>query len=652
MSDELIPKEYELSYKDKSRKEDIIAYTMGLPFQKVKQFGSTKTEWENKLIQGDNLQATKYLLKLKKEGKLRNKDGSDGFKLICIDPPFATKQEFRDSSGTQVYSDKINGSEYIEFIRQRLIILHELLTDDGSIYIEIDWHEGHYVKIIMDELFGKGNFINEIVWKRTFAHGDVGQGAKHLGRLHDIILVYTKTENYTFNQIYTPYEQKYEEEHFRHIEKDGRRFQSVSLTAPGGAGKGNPYYEFLGIKRYWQYSKENMQKLLDENKILQTKPGNVPRRKMFLDESSGVPLQDIWIDIPPVQGQANENVNYVTQKPEALIERIIEISSNEGDLILDSFCGSGTALAVAEKQNRRWIGIDSSKFAIYTCLKRILNLKKEIGNAGKPLKPEPFGVYNAGLYLDGDNLKNLDDEEYKKFALELFQVESADLELGGFKIEGKLMNSHVHIFPRDGSLTEDYITDLDRQVGNLIKERMFIIVPANRVFFLQDYVEMNGRRYYVLRIPYSIIDELHKQKFVRPWQPTSENEMKQTIDSMGFDFIHPPEVDAEYSHINSTGKLIEELEIKIKKFNSVQRTKNPIAFEDKESLSMVLVDKFYNDSFFNLTDYFFADEIKKEDWKIQFPYDDKMKKIMIIYLDVLGNERIEIKKITQFKRES
>ena len=652
MSDELIPKEYELFYKDKSRKEDIIAYTMGLPFQKVKQFGSTKTEWENKLILGDNLQVTKYLLKLKKEGKLRNKDGSDGFKLICIDPPFATKQEFRDSSGTQVYSDKINGSEYIEFIRQRLIILHELLTDDGSIYIEIDWHEGHYVKIIMDELFGKGNFINEIVWKRTFAHGDVGQGAKHLGRLHDIILVYTKTENYTFNQIYTPYEQKYEEEHFRHIEKDGRRFQSVSLTAPGGAGKGNPYYEFLGIKRYWQYSKENMQKLLDENKIHHTKPGNVPRRKMFLDESSGVPLQDIWIDIPPVQGQANENVNYVTQKPEALIKRIIEISSNEGDLILDSFCGSGTTLAVAEKQNRRWIGIDSSKFAIYTCLKRILNLKKEIGNAGKPLKPEPFGVYNAGLYLDGDNLKNLDDEEYKKFALELFQVESADLELGGFKIEGMLMNSHVHIFPRDGSLTEDYITDLDRQVGGLIKERMFIIVPANRVFFLQDYVEMNGRRYYALRIPYSVIDELHNQRFRRPLQPKSVNELNQTIDSVGFDFIRPPEVDAEYSHINSTGKLIEELEIKIKKFNSVQLGKNPIPFEDKESLSMVLIDRFYNDSFFNLTDSFFADTIKKEDWKIQFPYDAKMKKIMIIYLDVLGNERIEIKKITQFKRES
>ena len=180
---------------------------------------------------------------------------------------------------------------------------------------------------------------------------------------------------------------------------------------------------------------------------------------------------------------------------------------------------------------------------------------------------------------------------------------------------------------------------------------MFIIVPANRVSFLPDYIEIEGRRYYVLRIPYSIIDELHKKRFRRPLQPKSVNELNQIVDSVGFDFIQPPEVDAEYSHINSAGKLIEELEIKIKKFDSVQiSTKNPIAFEDKESLSMVLIDRFYNDSFFNLTDYFFADEIKKEDWKIQFPYDDKMKKIMIIYLDVLGNERIEIKKITQFKR--
>ena len=142
-------------------------------------------------------------------------------------------------------------------------------------------------------------------------------------------------------------------------------------------------------------------------------------------------------------------------------------------------------------------------------------------------------------------------------------------------MDGKFKNSYVHIFPRDGSLTEDYITDLDRQVGGLIKERMFIIVPANRVFFLPDYVEMNGRRYYVLRIPYSVIDELHNQRFKRPLQPKSVNELNQTIDSIGFDFIRPPEVDAEYSHINSAGKLIEELEIKIKKFNSVQLNKKP-----------------------------------------------------------------------------
>ena len=644
MSDELIPKEYELFYKNKSRKEDVIVDTMGLPFQKVKQFGSTKTEWENKLILGDNLQVTKYLLKLKKEGKLRNKDGSDGFKLICIDPPFATKQEFRDSSGAEAYSDKIIGSEYIEFMRRRLIILHELLTDDGTIYIHADYRKSHYIKVIMDEIFGENNFRNHIVWVKSTNPKGSQHDVTRYSSFTDTILYYAKT-NAAFLDIdrnRTPLSVEELKEKYHRSDEKGRFYDGPIENGAHPWGKRpNLAYEYKGYTpgpSGWRMKKSSLEEL-DKNGDLGWTTNGKPYRKLRQESDKGNPIGDFWNDISLLNSQSLERTGYPTQKPEKLLARIIEISSNEGDLILDSFCGSGTALAVAGKRNRRWIGIDSSKFAIYTCLKRILNLKKEIGNAGKPLKPKPFGVYNAGLYLDGDNLKNLDDEEYKKFALELFQVESADLELGGFKIEGKLMNSHVHIFPRDGSLTEDYITYLDRQVGNLIKERMFIIVPANRVFFLQDYVEMNGRRYYVLRIPYSIIDELHKKRFRRPLQPKSVNELNQTIDSIGFDFIHPPEVDAEYSHINSTGKLIEELEIKIKKFNSVQRTKNPIAFEDKESLSMVLIDRFYNDSFFNLTDSFFADTIKKEDWKIQFPYDAKMKKIMIVYLDVLGNER-------------
>ena len=146
---------------------------------------------------------------------------------------------------------------------------------------------------------------------------------------------------------------------------------------------------------------------------------------------------------------------------------------------------------------------------------------------------------------------------------------------------------------------------------------MFIVVPANKVYFLQDYVEINARRYYVLRIPYSIIDELHKKKFVRPWQPASADDMNQVIDAVGFDFIHPPDVEAKYTK-NSKDKLVEELRVTVKKFESVQRTKNPIKFSDKESLSMILIDRAYNDDYFNMTDFFFADQIKGNDWGVSF----------------------------------
>lgn len=282
-------------------------------------------------------------------------------------------------------------------------------------------------------------------------------------------------------------------------------------------------------------------------------------------------------------------------------------------------------------------------------MKRMLSLKKEIGNTGKELRAKCFGLYNAGLYIDGNYLKNLSDVEYKEFSLQLFQAEPMKFEMNGFEMEGILMNSPVYIFPRDGSLTEEYIENLAKEIGDYLKERIFIIVPANRVYFLQDYIEMKGKRYYVLRIPYSIIDELHKKKFVRPWQPRTEDDMNQTIDAVGFDFIQPPNVEVEYRRITSKDKLIKELELEIKKFESVQRTKNPIEFRDKESLSMILVDRSYNGIYFNMTDYFFADIIRERSWKVTVPYLDNTKKIMIIYLDVLGNERIEVKDISNFK---
>ena len=638
-------KEYELTYSVKERREDILSDTMSLPFQKIKQFGSTKkNEWENKLILGDNLQVTKYLLKLKKEGKLQNPDGTDGFKLIYIDPPFATKQDFRSNSGQMAYSDKIVGSQFIEFLRKRLILLRELLTPDGCLYVHLDYRKSHYIKTILDEVFEEHNFANEIVWQRTSARSD----SKTYNHIHDVIFFYTNSNSFVWNQQFTEYDESYIKSFFHYEDKKGV-YRLIYPLLPGKR-KGQTGEKWRGIdpnkfEKHWRYTPKTLAKL-DKDGLIQwpKKKNGLPGIKKYLEDSKGRSLQSIWTDISPIAGQALEKIGFPTQKPEKLLERIIKVSSNEGDLILDSFCGSGTTLAVAEKLNRCWVGIDSSKFSIYTCQKRMLDLKKEIGNTGKPIKAKPFEIYNAGLYIDGPHLKELDDEEYRNFALELFQAHPEKLVLNGFEMDGILMNSPVHIFPRDGSLTEEYIENLDKEVGKFLKERMFIIVPANRVYFLQDYIQIKGRRYYALRIPYSIIDELHKKKFVRPWQPASETDMNQVIDSVGFDFIHPPEVEAEYNK-----KSKDELEIKIKKFESVQRTKNPIEFKDKESISMVLIDSDYNGDHFNMTDFFFANQIKDNKWKLSFSNSQNHKNIGVIYIDILGNEKIEVVPISKFK---
>ena len=360
-----------------------------------------------------------------------------------------------------------------------------------------------------------------------------------------------------------------------------------------------------------------------------------------------------WTDIPGYSFRWG----YPTENSEELLARITSASSNPGDLVLDCFAGSGTTGAVAEKLyekgiNRRWIMCDVSKFAIYTMLKRMLSLKEGIGQKGKELKPKPFVLYNAGLYFDSGYLKGLDDEEYKKFALELFQAEEKEQVINGFKLEGVLMNAPVHIFPRGGALTEEYVDDLHNVLGDFLKSRIFIIAPLNRVFFLQDYIEKDGIRYYVLRIPYSVIDELHKNQFSRPIQAAMIQDINKLIEAIGFDFIYPPEVEAKYYKKKSQGLgLYNELVIEIKKFEAIQRTKKPIEFKNKEALSMVLIDKDYNGKYFDMDYYFFQDQIEKDNWRVKFSADKIGDKIAIIYLDVLGNERFEVRDIKDFKKK-
>ncbi|MCA3420239.1 MAG: restriction endonuclease [Roseomonas sp.] len=261
---------------------------------------------------------------------------------------------------------------YLAMMAVRLIELHRVLKPTGSLYLHCDPTASHYLKILLDGIFGVENFVNEIVWKRTSAKADFAQGAKHFPRVHDIIHRYAKSADLMkFQQSFGQYDEKYINQKYPHTDPTGRRYGLWDLTGPGGAAKGNPSYEVLGVVRFWRYSQKKMQELIDAGRVIQPKPGAVPRYKRYLDEMQGVPHGDTWDDIPPINSQAQERLGYPTQKPLTLLERIINACSNPGDVVLDPFCGCGTAVHAAEKLGRRWVGIDVTHLAISLVERRL-----------------------------------------------------------------------------------------------------------------------------------------------------------------------------------------------------------------------------------------------------------------------------------------
>ena len=261
---------------------------------------------------------------------------------------------------------------YLIMMGVRLLEMRRLLKPTGSIYLHCDPTASHYLKMLMDAVLGLGNFRTEIVWKRSSAHSDARQGRRQHGRIHDILLFYTKSEDWTWNTIYTKYDKEYVDKFYKYREPDsGRRYRLGDITGPGGESKGNPKYEVMGVTRYWRYSEERMQELIDEGRIVQRKPGAVPAYKRYLDEMPGVSLQDIWADIKNLSPQAKERVGYPTQKPLALLDRIISASSNEDDMVLDPFCGCATACVAADRLDRQWAGIDLSPLAAKLVHRRI-----------------------------------------------------------------------------------------------------------------------------------------------------------------------------------------------------------------------------------------------------------------------------------------
>ena len=246
---------------------------------------------------------------------------------------------------------------YLTMMSQRMAELHRVLKPTGSIYLHCDPTASHYLKLVMDAVFGVGNFRNEITWRRTTAHSD----SKRYGANTDIILFYTKSDQWTWNPVYQPYDEAYKAR-FRSRDPDGRAWADYDLTAKGLSGGGYEY-EYKGARSLWRVPLETMRRLDVEGRLHFTGRGGI-RRKRYLDEMEGRPVQALWDDIGALNSQARERLGYPTQKPEALLERIIQASSNEGDVVLDPFCGCGTAVAVAERLNRRWIGIDITHLAI------------------------------------------------------------------------------------------------------------------------------------------------------------------------------------------------------------------------------------------------------------------------------------------------
>ena len=263
-----------------------------------------------------------------------------------------------------------NEAAYICFMAVRMIECHRILKPTGSIYVHCDSHANSYLRMLLDATFGSENFRSEITWKRTSAHSDTRQGRRQHGRIRDLLLYYTKSKEWTWNPIYTEYDQEYVKNFYKFVEPvTNRKYRLGDLTGPGGAGKGNPHYQLMGITRYWRYSEERMKRMVEEGRVIQTKPGTVPQYKRYLDEMPGVPLQDIWTDISPIQPQSKERTGYATQKPLALYERIINTSSNPGQVVLDIFAGCATTAVAAERLGRQWIACDMA-YRSWTMLKR------------------------------------------------------------------------------------------------------------------------------------------------------------------------------------------------------------------------------------------------------------------------------------------
>jgi len=432
-------------------------------------------KWRNRLIWGDKKYALPSLLP----------DFAGKVNLIYIDPPFDTGADFsytatvpdhpdsdEDDSFTftkepsiiehKAYRDTWGRglNSYLQWFYETVVILHELLDESGSLYVHLDPRVSHFAKLILDDVFGADRFVNEIVWRRAFAHNDPAR----CGMIHDVLFLYAKSNDYTWNRVFQKPSKEYIEQFFdQYDETRKERYARLPLDAPRHGDGGNLLYEWKGVwpakNRTWAYTKNKMEEFDRAKRIHYPKKG-IPRLKRYESEYEGTVLQDIWTDINKIHNQSQEQLHYPTQKPEALLERIVKSSTNENDLVLDCVCGSGTTAAVAEKLKRRWIACDLGRFAIHTTRKRLLQIPSL-----RPFIVQNLGKYERQLWQteqfkaqgEDPEAKAAQQRDYTAFILDLYRAKP----LNGYTwLHGAKGGRMVHVGAVDAPVSVGDVTNI------------------------------------------------------------------------------------------------------------------------------------------------------------------------------------------------
>lgn len=495
--------------------------------------GRQMTGWTNKLIWGDN----KYILSSLKNGPMREEiEKEGGIKLIYIDPPFDVGADFSMNVeiGDDSYEKKPNVLEqlayrdtwgrgedsFLSMIYERLVVMKDLLADDGSIFLHCDWRLNSSLRLIMDEIFLKDNYKNEIIWKRK---GGSANPENQLDNSVDYILWYSKSRDNKVNHQFTKESEeakKYINERFTNEDPDGRKYMTSPIVSPNY--RENLIYEYRGFKpprNGWSISKEKMEQWDKDNKLYFPEKGERIYRKIYLDEYLGQPISNIWTDVFKINPMSKERVDYPTQKPETLISRIVELSTNEGDLVADFFSGSGSTAAVSEKLNRKWICSDLGKFAIHTTRKRMIGIQRELKKS--EMNWRAFEILNLGKYqrqhyiYDGKNErdelqireKQLREKAFETLILQAYKAISVD---GFVTIHGKRSDDFVSLGPINQPLSRNHVEEVIKEcIKNKITSVDILGFEYEMGLFptIQEEAKSKGLRLSYKQIPMEVFDK-------------------------------------------------------------------------------------------------------------------------------------------------